>query len=93
MMRERKADWWGARCGEVFFMSAAGIGIHFGFGDYVVCLILYGIFLRVTGGVDSMKGIRDALTTDPGRVARDIALRLARNRAKQADPGRPIKVD
>ncbi len=46
-----KADWigwWGARCGEVLFISAAGVGIYFGFRDYVVCFILYGIFLRVS---------------------------------------------
>lgn len=69
-MHERTADWWGARCGEVFFMSAAGIGIHFGLGDYVVCLILYGIFLRVSAGVDSMKRIQGAIAADSADVSR-----------------------
>lgn len=85
IMYERTADWWGARCGEVFFMSAAGIGIHFGFVDYVVCYLLYCIWLRVSAGVDAMKGIRDALTVDPAAVARDIVMRLARSRAGHGD--------
>ena len=74
------AGWWGARFGEMFFMSVAAIVIHFGFGEYVTCLILYVIFLRVSAGVDSMKGIQDALMTDPADIARDIAMRVARSR-------------
>jgi len=77
---QRTVGWWGKRTGELVFMSSAAAAIYFGFGDYVMVLILYAIWLAVGAVVDSMRGIRDGITMDSHDVARDIAERLARSR-------------